>query len=671
MALHWERRTTSAVNTTFQQLHLNVHQQGVAPLNGWAGFTQGGPICLIGCPGPAGTDFVLLQNEQAGARTDFLKILYQDWPGAMESWGSGNLPQEWTEASWNRNAVDTIPANTTDAWNFLTYFKPTTFTNEADAAVTTRAADYRGPDDLATPDGARRGNGLVRRRPRARPRPSDFFNEKEAAYTLDLDPAAGPQLRHGRGGEPALPALLQDPAVARSTAPATITLEGVTLTRNVGFKADVMPISRASMHQDLLWYSTLQDAAARDEPGRGQRRLAVRAVTFEAARFGSGARLDASGDSIQVPTSGNFDKARGRIGVLVPARLRQRRRRAPRHLRLLHGREQLLVPGEAHGQQPLLPHPGGRRRRTRSYAVLAANYSWRANEWVHLRISWDDTLPLSTQQRMHINDIEPLHINPAVDYDSTAPGRRRPSSDSATPMATPPSRPGVYDEIDIISATTVLANAGLVGTASEYLADPAPGEEPPAEFRGRGRPGARPLPVPVHHLEVPRPEHRPRHTRSGCRGRRPRVGVLGRQRLGQPRVGGRLHRPDELPHTERHGLLDGRSAGLGARTRSPEGWRSIGSASTSPRDPRTARPRWKASSDRTSCCCSTAATSRLDGQTFVINPPAPTAVRAPCRSRRRRGRRVGGSGVADGVGAGQPRLPRLPRPVGRRARGRG
>ena len=481
MALHWERRTTSAVDTTFQQLHLNLHQQAAAPLSGWAGFSQGGPLCLTGCSGPAGSDFVLIQNEQAGARTDFLMILSQDWPAASESWGSGNVPQEWAEASWNRNAADTIPANSTDAWNFLTYFKPTGFVNHADAAVTTRAADYRGPDDLSTPAPPAAGAGWFDAA-ESTASPSDFFNEKEAAYTLDLDPALGLTFDMDGAASPRFQPFFKIRQWRALAPPVTITLEGVTLTQNVGFKADVMPISRASMQQDLLWSSTLQDAAAVTSPDVGSGGTLSGAVTFEAARFGSGARVSASGDSIRVPTAGNFDKAHGRIGFWY----RPNYDNTDGVLHDLCGfatdaNNYLFLEKRADNNLYFRIRAGGGG--IAEVQVTSANYSWRANEWVHLRISWDDTLPLGTQQRLHVNDVEPPHVNPTVDYDSSllvVPANLRfGNSDGDASFG-----PGVYDEIDIISDTTVLANAGLVGTASEYLADSSPAKNLPLDFAG-------------------------------------------------------------------------------------------------------------------------------------------------------------------------------------------
>ena len=475
MALHWERRTTSAVDTTFQQLHLNLHQQGVAPLNGWAGFTQGGPICLTGCSGPAATDFVLLQNEQVGARTDFLKILYQDWPAASESWGSGNVAQEWIEASWNRNAADTIPANTTEAWNFLTYFKPTTFTSGADLAVTTRSADYRGPDDLATPVPPVAGAGWFDA-DESTASPSDFFNEKEAAYTLDLDPATGLDFDIDGAANPRYHPFFKIRQYRSYIAPNTITLGGATLTRNVHFRADVMPISRSSMHRNLLWRSSLQSLAAITGPDVGSAGSVTGAIFYGTARFGNGARLSASGDSIRVPTTGNFDAAQGVLGFWY-------RPNYDSTDGILHDICGFFVDasnywffekrGAADSNELWFRiNSGGALS---NYRITAANYAWRANEWVHLTLDWDDGAALGGQQHVEINDVEPSHIDSGVDYDSAAltvaAQFRFGNADGDASFA-----PGDYDEIEIVRAHPLLAAGGQVGNSAEFLADPAPAQ---------------------------------------------------------------------------------------------------------------------------------------------------------------------------------------------------
>jgi len=41
-----------------------------------------------------------------------------------------------------------------------------------------------------------------------------------------------------------------------------VTLEGAALVKNTGYRAAVKPVARAHFEKDLLWYSTLESAAA-------------------------------------------------------------------------------------------------------------------------------------------------------------------------------------------------------------------------------------------------------------------------------------------------------------------------------------------------------------------------------------------------------------------------
>jgi len=473
MALHWKRMTTSAIDTGLQQLHLNVHYQGAAPLNGWAGFTQSGPICLTACSGPAADDFVLLTNEQPGARTDFLTILEQDWANASQTYADFNLAQEWLENTWYRTPNLLIPAGTTETWNFLTYFKPTIFTGNTDPAVTSRNADYQTPDNLALPAPPVAGAGWFDPA-ESTVSPSDFFNEKEAAYALDFDPITGLTFDMDGATTPRYHPFLKIRQWRSLAPPSTITLEGVTLTRDVDFRADLMPISRASMQQDLLWYSTLQNPAAVTSPDVGSAGSLVGGISFGPARLGDGARVNASGDWIAVPTSGNFVPATGRIAFWYRPNYDSADGVHHDICGFVDGSGDLFVV-EKRSDNNLyfrINTAGGLPAGNSELQVNSANYTWRAGEWVHFRLTWDDTAPLGTQQRLHINDIEPTNVNPTVDYDSTllsvAPDLRFGNTDGDGTFA-----PGDYDEIDIVRAATQIANAGLVGSPSEFLADPA------------------------------------------------------------------------------------------------------------------------------------------------------------------------------------------------------
>ena len=98
-----------------------------------------------------------MQSEVAGARTDFLTILYKNWTTANGYLAQADSTDYFVDAGnergnpfWEETSGATIPAgSTSEIWNLLTYFKPTSFVNNADAAVTSRSSDFRGPSALA------------------------------------------------------------------------------------------------------------------------------------------------------------------------------------------------------------------------------------------------------------------------------------------------------------------------------------------------------------------------------------------------------------------------------------------------------------------------------------------------------------------------------------------
>jgi len=190
IGLRWNRRTTSAFSYERNDHDLTVHLAGVPPLDSWNPYTESGTVF----PNLGTDDFLLVVNEAAGARTDFLQIAYRDWTvpngyvaDADEVQWVTTPANESGNAFWRDDAVtpQAIGANTSEVWNFLAYFKPTNFMDNLDAAVTARRTDYRSPDSLAVFTGspwldASENTGGI-----------DHFNESEAAYPLNLDMASG------------------------------------------------------------------------------------------------------------------------------------------------------------------------------------------------------------------------------------------------------------------------------------------------------------------------------------------------------------------------------------------------------------------------------------------------------------------------------------------------
>ena len=115
--------------------------------------------------------------------------------------------------------------------------------------MTSRSTDYRTP---ATPTinagkgsqwqdaGENTGTG------------GDFFNESEAAYAFDLNPSTGLDFNLDGSATTRYSPFFKIRQWRSAVAPQTITVGGVTKTRDVDYKADVKPVSFAVFADSIL-----------------------------------------------------------------------------------------------------------------------------------------------------------------------------------------------------------------------------------------------------------------------------------------------------------------------------------------------------------------------------------------------------------------------------------
>ena len=307
-ALRWNVRATSPVTYTYHDLDFNVHLQAAGALSSWVPFSQ-----TDGSFPNAGTEqFFVVTNEVAGARTDFLDILYRNWTTAngylatadMADWFA-DAPNERGNPFWEDNPGATIPAGTAgDTWNFLTYFKPTNFANNADPAVTTRSTDYRThPAGEVTINA---GKGSQWSDPAENTAAgTDWFNESEAVYPLELSQTLGLDFTlDGATTKRYSPffkirgwrSFVEAPVVTLNTGTGAVSLR-----KDLDYKAAVKPVSRAHWASTLNWHCTMQSTTACDSAsldlGTG-----VASSTGGAAatpgRFGNGLLFTANNDNV-------------------------------------------------------------------------------------------------------------------------------------------------------------------------------------------------------------------------------------------------------------------------------------------------------------------------------------------------------------------------------------
>ncbi|HKZ30868.1 MAG TPA: C25 family cysteine peptidase [Vicinamibacteria bacterium] len=478
-ALRWERRTTSPVTYTAEYDELVVHRLAVLPLSGWATYRGLGTIP------PAGTGndaFLMAQNEQAGARTDFLQILHRDWTIANGYPGTADLtdattsaPSERINMYWDELTGAALAAGASHVWNSLTYFKPTDFLNQGDAAVTARSTDYRTP---AVPtinlskgsqwQDAGENTGSV----------GDFFNESEAAYAFDLNPGTGLDFSLDGSANTRYSPFFKIRQWRSAVAPQSITVGGVTKTRDIDYRADVKPVSFAVFADSILWHSTLESAAAlTTTPDIGSGGTMGAGVTFPAGRYGNGAQVPNNNDWISFPTSG-FDKVAGAVEFwFQPTWASNDGARHDMGGFFFNATNQFLLQKLADNSLhfTIVTSAG-----TSDLVVTAANYGWRAADWVHIVMQWNDALSLANQQVLYVNGVRPVHTDPAVDYNSAL---LTPDTDfyvgNISGIGSASYADGIYDEVYSYSLSAldpsqgILARAGLLASPLEFLASPS------------------------------------------------------------------------------------------------------------------------------------------------------------------------------------------------------
>ena len=475
MALRWNRMAASNVPYTSDWHTLTVHYRSPAdPLSNWATYSQTALVPTNGTEGTGSQQFLLSRIDQAQVQADFLLIRAQDWPAADTAQNRVvAAPDETLQLAWRDSTPSTITGGTSQAWNYLTYFKPTNLGAGAspwlDTAVTTRSTDYRThPAGEITINA---GKGLAWSDTVENTAGGDWFNEAEAAYPLELHQSLGLDFDLD-GSTKRYSPFFKIRGWRSFVETPTVTLEGTALRKDVDYKAAVKPFARAYV-REILWYSSLDNAGFVTAPDIGSPGTVVGAVGFVAARYGSGASTALDTRYVRFPTTDNFDKAKGGISFWYQ----------PTYASTDGVEHDLAGTWSSATNAWYLTKAADNNLHfrivtsagTSDLVVTAANYSWRAADWVHLRLQWDDAAALATQQRLFVNGREPPRTAPVVDYNSAlfTPGTDFVISNVLD--GTPAVAPGIYDEFYSYGPLSVdLAHGGLVGHPDEYLADPNP-----------------------------------------------------------------------------------------------------------------------------------------------------------------------------------------------------
>jgi outer membrane protein assembly factor BamB len=455
MALRWDRRTTKSVTNQFSRMGLSAHKRNSGYLSPWVGWSE---TAAIPVPGGPGTDlFVMaaIDDLTYGTYTDFLQILHQRWVAADTTEWFDSASEEWGMAVWQEADGQTLPA--LERWDSMIHFKPTDFVDRTDANVLERRDDYRSPDTLSILIGAPWFES-----------PADSFNESEGAYTLTLDPSFGLLFDMNGSVVKRRQPFFKIRQWRSLQKPAAVTLEGVPLTPDLDYRADVKPVSRAHFATDLLWHSTLNSGAEVTNPDVGSPGAVNGGTAFAVARYGNGASMSTPSSNVSFPAPVNLRVDRGAVELwYLPSYYYVDGTAHRIWSYLVDASNQFHLTKEVSNNLAFEILRGGVSTKV---SVTPANYGWLDYEWVHLRVTWDASAAVTDQARIFVNRVEPPHTSPTNAYNAALmPGTGTVLIGGSGGLSTD----GIVDEFHVYgspASTTDLAHGGLASNPFEFLA---------------------------------------------------------------------------------------------------------------------------------------------------------------------------------------------------------
>ena len=457
-------------------------------------YCNGRPNPSPVAPPPAG--LVYLATDESATYSDMLGIPYTSPFFGRGGGAAGEFQASWEDHDpgapytffsrvWESTQIATA-AGTDTRYNL--YYPMLPGLTSTGTEYQPYADDYRTPSVLSVSVGAPWNDASENTA-------ADNFNEAEASYDLTMHDTSGLTFQiSGSGATPRRRPLFKI-RNWRSLVQANVTLDpdgggpspATTLLPSLDYRSDVKPISHATFLKKVIWYSTLQNPnAITASPDIGNvETTTIPAGNFVAARFGQGATVTAAGTYISIAvTDGagaalpDFDKASGGFEYWYQPTWPSTDNNTHDLAGLINGAN-----NEIDFQK--LNNAGGNNLLFRLRAngvnsdcqVSGATYSWSANEWVHLRVEWDETAPAASQQRIYINgSLKPCTATP-TDYVAATLnlGTNGAFWVGNINNGANVSGFGVYDELYFYGGSsapaTRLAAGGLTADSSEYLAD--------------------------------------------------------------------------------------------------------------------------------------------------------------------------------------------------------
>ncbi len=397
-------RTPLLFSVTNRRYELVAHYLSSGPLSNWAAAVRNTTLAL---PGPSmasfgGQDFIMTYSDPgvSGLLTDFMMNQAYPIPTSVNQIQASRVAAEQAvQVAWVDNSpVTALPSpsgsystDNGESWDGSVWFKPNDLAYNSTEAFY-RVSDHNLPDDLTFT----RGSGWYDASEHSSS-PSDEFNDDEGAYVLDMNPSTG--LAFDISWKSFFSAPRWTPFFKirgwRSFGPPSVTLEGTSLAYNDDFESSVKPVSRAHLAEKLLWHSTLQNSTAVLPRPTGTLDVGAgggaNGITYQSARFGSGAYFNNTSDYINAITGVNgFDGAAGAVEFWYQPTYDHTSTSTHPFWRTMTWGSQCM--GFIHYNARLYFRASATSSTCSSnYSevnVPSTAYSWKAYDWVHLRVDW-------------------------------------------------------------------------------------------------------------------------------------------------------------------------------------------------------------------------------------------------------------------------------------------
>jgi hypothetical protein len=169
------------------------------------------------------------------------------------------------------------------------------------------------------------------------------------------------------------------------------------------------PVTDSYWAQDLVYYNPMESTSSADVGGN-----LTGDCTFVTAKYGNGIQCDADAEEMSFTNGSEFDLEKGVIDFWMKPLSNSDDSTERFYLRNEGGasfRFYKIFNNTLYFE--IVEYGPNTTWRTE---ISSSNYSWKAHDWVHIRLVWDDAATVGDELRVFINGVEPTHTSDTDDY---------------------------------------------------------------------------------------------------------------------------------------------------------------------------------------------------------------------------------------------------------------